>query len=176
MLLAPRLRMVVSVTFPNETRENTPLRRSWYRWYRASSPSIDPARTPTSATPAGSVVAACCARARGAEHNSAAVKTISLVRMCISPLLPQECLARRGIGPMDLLVADRARPAEDLVAVRGVGQKESLVDRWRMPRCHVTALADERLLRLQHAVVDGAVRVVARHAGIGDRRMLPQVR
>ena len=50
--------------------------------------------------------------------------------------------------PCSLLVAVRAGLAVDLVGVLRVLQGEPLVDGGRMPRRHVTALAEERQLRL----------------------------
>ena len=63
-----------------------------------------------------------------------------------------------------------------LLAFVRVVQEEAFVDRRRMPRGHVAALAEERQLRDEHPVVVAAVRVVARHAGVRDRRVLPQIR
>ena len=45
-----------------------------------------------------------------------------------------------------------------------------------MTRGDVTALTDHRHARVQHAVVRRAVRVVAGHAALADRRVLPQHR
>src|SRR6266508_2390114 len=45
-----------------------------------------------------------------------------------------------------------------------------------MARCHVTALAEEGDLGDEEALVVGPVRVVAGHAGVDDRGVLPQVR
>ena len=45
-----------------------------------------------------------------------------------------------------------------------------------MSRGDVTPLAEERLLGNQHPVVVAAMWVVTRRAGVGDRRMLPEIR
>ena len=90
-------------------------------------------------SPLDGAAAACCglscAHARVAEASrSAAVPIISLLRIAHPPHLAQERLARRGVGTVNLLVADHARPAVDLVGVRRVVQQVALVDGWRMPR------------------------------------------
>ena len=59
----------------------------------------------------------------------------------------------RVVRPMNLLVAVHAGLAVDLVGVLRVVQDEALVDGRRVPRGHVAALAEERLLGDEHAVV-----------------------
>ena len=62
------------------------------------------------------------------------------------------------------------------VRARGVVEGVALINGWRVPRCHVTALAEKGQLGDQHAVVVAAVRIVARGAAVHDRRVLPQER
>src|SRR4029453_10350916 len=88
----------------------------------------------------------------------------------------QEELPGRRIAAVNLLMADRAGTPDDLVGVRRVVEEEPFVDRRRMPRGHVAPLAEERPLGDEEPLVVAAVRVVARDAGVGDRRVFPQER
>ena len=88
MLVAFTLKVQFSVSLLNTTLAFTPLRRSRYRSYRASSPDADVNRPPMSTDPFdGGVVCCCglpCADATVAEASkSAAVPIISLLRIAI---------------------------------------------------------------------------------------------
>src|SRR5688500_3336516 len=72
-------------------------------------------------------------------------------------------------------MAGDARAAVDLVGVLRVSQQISLIDGRRMPRRDVTTLTQERRFAHQHPIVVRPVRVVAGHAALGDRGVLPQV-
>ena len=94
--------------------------------------------------------------------------------MCRSTL-PHEELARRMVRAVDVRVAVHARPAEHPVAlVHGDGVV--VVDRRRMPRRDVAALAEHRHADGQHAIVRRPVRVVTRRAVLADGRVLPEHR
>src|SRR4029453_17881045 len=86
----------------------------------------------------------------------------------------RERLTRRVVGPVNLLVAVDARPANDAVAPVLHGQV--VVDRRWMPGADVAALTEHRRLGHQHAVVGGAVWIVAAHTALAPGGVLEQER
>src|SRR5471032_3362930 len=94
-------------------------------------------------------------------------------RLSMIPL-PEERVARRAVGAVDLRVTVDAAAADQAVAPSG--QLHAVVDRRRMPGADVTPLAEHRKLRDEHPVVVGPVRIVTRVARLADRRVIPQER
>ena len=78
---------------------------------------------------------------------------------------------------MNVRVARHARPRIDAHARgRRRSDQRPVVDGARVTRRDVTALAQDRRLRDEHALVRRAVRVVTRRAAVARRRVLPQER
>ena len=81
--------------------------------------------------------------------------------------LPQERFAVRRIRAVDLLVAvDAAAPDDPRAPVL---HRQVVVDGRRVARADVTALAEHRRLRHEHAVVVAAMRIVAGDAAVRHR-------
>jgi len=78
---------------------------------------------------------------------------------------PRLVLAGRRVRTVNHLVAHVAPSAVHLVGARRSRQQETFVRRWRMSRRHVAALAEERYLGHEQALIIGPVWVVAAHAG-----------
>ena len=73
-------------------------------------------------------------------------------------------------------MARHTRSAVDAGArVRPGSDQRRIVDRARMSRRHVTALAENRRLRHQHPLVRRAVRIVACRTSVTAGRVLPQI-
>src|SRR5436190_20341230 len=89
-----------------------------------------------------------------------------------APSSTRERLARRVVGPVDVLVAVDAAAADQPVAA-GL-QRHTVVDRRRMPRSDMTALAQHRRPRHEHLLGRRAVRVVAGDAALATGGVLEQ--
>src|SRR5215510_1746343 len=95
-----------------------------------------------------SVGAGCCAHdsVAGIVSTVTTVKNVIRMRMASSA---EKGVTRGAVGPVDLAMAVDAAASDQPVAL--VGQLDAIVNRGRMPRANVTALAQHRQLRDQHA-------------------------
>src|SRR5689334_4201177 len=137
-------------------------------------------RTPASTSPErlkppsmrSSPVAASAALGHEEDRDSAATAstTIAIAFMAVSS--PGKGEAGRMVGTVDVDVAVRARPTHHEF------QRPLVTSVWTrgMPGLDVTLLAEARLGDLEHALVVGAVGIVAVRAALVDRRVHPQER
>src|SRR4030095_12145829 len=95
-----------------------------------------------------------------------------VLRTLMGASLSREGESGRVIRAVDDRVTAHARPAHHELERSGV----TTVGARRMPGLDVTLLAQPRLCDLQHALVVGAVGVVAVRAALVDRRVHPEER
>src|SRR6266540_5100113 len=98
----------------------------------------------------------------------------ALSRVLVS-WLPPEVGRRWRVGAVDVLVAVLAGVLDGAVVDAGAGERVAeVVERARVPRVQVAALAQIWEFGLQHLVVVGAVRVMAIQAVLAHRGVLPE--
>src|SRR5690606_7090665 len=107
---------------------------------------------------------------------SAAAGAAAMIRMlttatarCMRVSSPREGEAGRVVRSVDLLVAVLARAAE-----QELGARHPRLG--RVARLDVAGLAESRSRHLEHVLAQRPVRVVAVHAVLDDRRVLPEER
>ena len=94
--------------------------------------------------------------------------------MCMLLALSKERVSRWTVRPVNLGVAIHTAASDQSVAAGH--ELAAIVDGRRMSGADMTPLAEHRQLRNEHPLLVRSMRIVARVAGLANRRVVPQIR